>query len=260
VSLETATTLAGLVITSPTTGDQVSQADDHLRLLKTVLKAQFPGAGSDGYNIPITATEVELNYVHGVTGPIQTQLNGVVPIGSIIMWGGVSIPTNWYLCDGTNGTPDLQDKFIVGKSATKAINTTGGSADAVVVSHAHTASSSGFVNINSGTENAAHAHTFTTSTANVDHLHAYTSTDTSGQVAASQGGGIAVGKQTSMTGAMNQNQNHAHTGTTATESAAHYHNVSGAVSVTTAVNANGVPATNANLPPYYALAFIQRYQ
>jgi hypothetical protein len=84
LSLETATTLAGLVITNPTTGDQVSQADDHLRLLKTVLKAQFPGAGSDGYNIPITATEVELNYVHGVTGPIQTQLNGAVPIGSII--------------------------------------------------------------------------------------------------------------------------------------------------------------------------------
>jgi len=83
MSLETATTLAGLVITNPTTGDQVSQADDHLRLLKTVLKAQFPGAGSDGYNIPITATEVELNYVHGVTGPIQTQLNDAVPIGAL---------------------------------------------------------------------------------------------------------------------------------------------------------------------------------
>jgi hypothetical protein len=170
------------------------------------------------------------------------------------------IPTNWHLCDGTNGTPDLQDKFIVGKSTTKAINTTGGSADAVVVSHAHTASSSGYVSLNTGYVSSDHTHTFTTSTANVDHLHAYTSTDTSGQVAASQGGGIAVGKQTSMTGAMNQNQNHAHTGTTNGISANHYHTVNGAVSVATTVNANGVSATNANLPPYYALAFIQRYQ
>ena len=49
------------------------------------------------------------------------------------MWnnrGGASIPTNWALCDGTNGTPDLRDKFIVGYSTSKAINTTGGSATA----------------------------------------------------------------------------------------------------------------------------------
>jgi hypothetical protein len=260
LSLETATTLAGLVITNPTTGDQVSQADDHLRLIKTVLKAQFPGAGSDGYNIPITATEVELNYVHGVTGPIQTQLNGAVPIGSIIMWAGLVIPTNWHLCDGTNGTPDLQDKFIVGKSATKAINTTGGSADAVVVSHAHTASSSGNFANYTGAENVGHTHTFTTSNADLNHQHGYLVTNTMGQSAASQGGGIAVGKASAMTDFMSQNNFHAHTGTTDNTSNYHVHYVSGAVSVTTAVNANGVSATNANLPPYYALAFIQRYQ
>ena len=56
-----------------------------------------------------------------------------VPVGTIVMWnnrGGASIPTNWALCDGTNGTPDLRDKFIVGYSTSKAINTTGGSATA----------------------------------------------------------------------------------------------------------------------------------
>ena len=81
-----------------------------------------------------------------------------VPIGTIVMWnnrGGASIPTNWALCDGTNGTPDLTDKFIVGYSASKAINTTGGSAtasgstDATILttnqipSHTHTVSDPG---------------------------------------------------------------------------------------------------------------------
>jgi hypothetical protein len=32
------------------------------------------------------------------------------------MWSGTvaTIPTGWALCDGTGGTPDLRDKFIVG--------------------------------------------------------------------------------------------------------------------------------------------------
>ena len=41
---------------------------------------------------------------------------GEVPIGGIIQWGGLiaSIPANWQLCDGTNGTPNLASRFIVG--------------------------------------------------------------------------------------------------------------------------------------------------
>lgn len=39
-----------------------------------------------------------------------------MPIGGIVMWSGTiaTIPTNFQLCDGTNGTPDLRDRFIVG--------------------------------------------------------------------------------------------------------------------------------------------------
>jgi len=39
-----------------------------------------------------------------------------VPSGVIVMWSGTiaSIPEGWVLCDGTNGTPDLRDRFIVG--------------------------------------------------------------------------------------------------------------------------------------------------
>lgn len=41
---------------------------------------------------------------------------GAIPTGGIIMWSGVlaDIPNGWALCDGTNGTPNLIDKFVQG--------------------------------------------------------------------------------------------------------------------------------------------------
>jgi hypothetical protein len=64
-----------------------------------------------------------------------------VPIGLIAIWSGSSatIPTGWLLCNGSSGTPDLRNRFIVGAGSTYAVGATGGSADAVVVSHTHTA-------------------------------------------------------------------------------------------------------------------------
>ena len=44
--------------------------------------------------------------------------NALVPVGGIIMWSGTVAAaqalTGWSLCDGTNGTPDLRSRFIVG--------------------------------------------------------------------------------------------------------------------------------------------------
>lgn len=73
----------------------------------------------------------------------NAMLGGITPVGGIILWSGAvaSIGTgslvNWALCDGGNGTPNLQDKFVVGAGSGYAVNATGGSADAVVVSHSH---------------------------------------------------------------------------------------------------------------------------
>ena len=66
-----------------------------------------------------------------------------VPTGCILLWSGSigSIPSGWALCNGNNGTPDLRDRFIVGAGSTYAVDATGGSADAIVVSHTHTATS-----------------------------------------------------------------------------------------------------------------------
>ena len=63
-------------------------------------------------------------------------VNSFVPIGGIIMWSGTIAAaealTNWKICDGQNGTPDLRDKFVLGVGSSVAGSTankgdTGGS-------------------------------------------------------------------------------------------------------------------------------------
>jgi microcystin-dependent protein len=51
-----------------------------------------------------------------------------VPTGGIIMWSGAvaDIPSGWSICDGTNGTPDLHDRFIVAAGTGYAVGATGG--------------------------------------------------------------------------------------------------------------------------------------
>ena len=73
----------------------------------------------------------------GATPPAATP----IPAGGIFLWSGSigSIPAGYVLCNGTNGTPDLRDRFVVGAGSTYAVNATGGSADAVVVTHTHAA-------------------------------------------------------------------------------------------------------------------------
>jgi hypothetical protein len=66
-----------------------------------------------------------------VVGPITTPGEH----GIIALWSGsiASIPIGWVLCDGTHGTPDLREKFIMGANAsTTPPGTTGGT-----TSHLH---------------------------------------------------------------------------------------------------------------------------
>jgi len=60
--------------------------------------------------------------------------------GLIVEWFGLSsgIPEGWALCDGTNGTPNLIDKFIIGAGSTYNIGNTGGSSDVILPEHNHT--------------------------------------------------------------------------------------------------------------------------
>jgi len=77
MGIETATTLADLDSTWPLATDNPNQGDDHLRLIKSALKAQFPGKANNGYAEVINTTEEELNRLSGVTSNVQTQLNAL---------------------------------------------------------------------------------------------------------------------------------------------------------------------------------------
>ena len=70
--------------------------------------------------------------------------NNEIPIGGIILWSGsiVSIPLNWSLCNGSNGTPNLTDRFIIGAGNTYSVGITGGSSSMTLTnnelpSHTH---------------------------------------------------------------------------------------------------------------------------
>ena len=58
----------------------------------------------------------------------------VIPTGVITMWSGEikKIPQGWSLCDGTNDTPDLRNRFVMGAGGTRAVNESGGT-----VNHNH---------------------------------------------------------------------------------------------------------------------------
>lgn len=71
MTVEAATFIPELDTALPGSSDLKSEGDNHLRLIKTVLKAQFPNFGTAA----MTASHTELNYMVGVTSAVQTQLN-----------------------------------------------------------------------------------------------------------------------------------------------------------------------------------------
>lgn len=79
-----------------------------------------------------------------------------VPIGTIVAFSGsATLPANWAICNGQNGTPDLQGKFILGASSGRPAGT-GGGAEAVTLSVAQIPSHS-----HGGATNGAGAHQHT---------------------------------------------------------------------------------------------------
>jgi len=144
------------------------------------------------------------------TAFVATAVAAAFPSGGIIIWSGsvASVPSGWYLCNGSNGTPDLRDRFVVGAGSTYAVAATGGSANAIVVSHTHTAT----------VTDPGHAHSYTTSN--------FTGNQNSGQA-------LATDSVSSTTG-------------------------SNTTGISVGISTTGSSATNANLPPYYALAYIMK--
>jgi microcystin-dependent protein len=149
------------------------------------------------------------------TAFVTTAVVASFPTGGIILWSGsvASIPSGWALCNGSNGTPDLRNRFVVGAGSTYAVDATGGSADATLPTHTHTATSV--------VTDPGHEHEYGMLTFNI---------------------GSAVG--TPLLRPVGLGAPEASTTET-----------TGITVATTNANA-GTSGTNANLPPYYALAYI----
>jgi hypothetical protein len=188
-------------------GTNVLDAITHLTSL--TLATALPVA-SGGTGITTVGTAGNVLTSNG-TAWTSSALTATFVQGMIILWSGsiATIPSGWVLCDGTNSTPNLRDRFIVGAGTTYAVNTTGGSANAIVVSHTHTAT----------VTDPGHNHSFTTSN--------FTE-------AAVPGGG--ANPESSITGTTGSNT----------------------TGITVGISTAGSSATNANLPPYYALAYIMK--
>jgi len=67
--LETSTYINGLVVTNPAATDALAQADDHIRLLKSTVKATFPNVTG-----VVNSTQNELNIIDGATSATATTL------------------------------------------------------------------------------------------------------------------------------------------------------------------------------------------
>ena len=149
---ETATYISQLVATNPVASDSVSVGDDHLRMLKTVLKTQFSGLTG---TTDVTASEAEMNIIDGVTATTAelnyldittlgtsadskalTQASGVVTIaGDVVVSGTTPKVTigdagaedTTLLFDGNAkdfyvALDDSADKLVIGEGSTVGTN------------------------------------------------------------------------------------------------------------------------------------------
>lgn len=249
MAIESASFISDLNTSNPPGSDPVGQADDHIRLLKSVLKSTFPN----------------------ITGPVsstQTQLNGaLVPTGVIVMWSGASnaIPSGWALCngqtvarsDGTGNitTPDLQNRFVVCAGTTYPVGNTGG-ASSVTPTITLTNQAVAL------TESQLPAHTHANSLTDNGHTHVatqaphnHTDNTVSGNSGAFAAGGFgAIGSLNTITGSTQFatpaiTVNSATTGITLT-------NASVGSGATHIHNNTATSSSVATVPPYYALAYI----
>ena len=76
--LEITDTIEGLVSSNPIGIDSTTEGNDHLQLLKIVLKNIFPGVGGQGWAIPVTSTEEELNFSQGLLSNTQAQITASI--------------------------------------------------------------------------------------------------------------------------------------------------------------------------------------
>ena len=217
----------------------------------------------------VTASTAEINKLDGITAStaeINSALDGITstaaqinaavaqpgfPTGGIIMWSGAigSIPSGWALCNGSSGTPDLRNRFVVGAGSSYGVGATGGASSVTlstsqIPAHSHSASTGSA---------GGHNHTFSGTTSTIGdhthdeyHYHTNGSGDGPGPGASCCGGAIEDGGiNTGPAGS----HSHTYSGTTSSVGN-HTHSVS--------IGNTGSGGSHENRPPYYALAYIMK--
>lgn len=248
--IETANFISQLDPTNPAAPDLLADTDNHLRMIKQVLKNSFPN-------------------MTGATFASSNQLNGFVPIGGVIMWSGSVIPQGWALCNGqtvsrSDGAgnitvPDLSDCFIKGAKADLSdLGTRGGSK--VLTGTAETGGSHTHTGYTDYAGQHAHAgvtapHAITWSEM-TPHAHNYTAAQASSVGENSLYvwvlGGTQVSQQTAQTDVQGGGQGHVH-GIYADGS--HYH---ANLAVSTHAGHVHVVSIPDGRPPYYTFALIMK--
>lgn len=91
----------------------VEAAQDLTQLLEPGLSGVVRISGSALVNPGLDAAQLSLQVSSTQPQPAESPAASL-PAGAIIAFRGLVIPAGWRLCDGTNGTPDLRGRFIIG--------------------------------------------------------------------------------------------------------------------------------------------------
>ena len=160
-----------------------------------------------------------------------------IPSGIIVAWSGSAnnIPEGWHICDGTEGTPDLQGKFILGSSSAHAVGTTGGEETHQLTTD-ETPSHTHKINIDKSkltiSSSGAHTHSlYSDSGSPVSNNH---------DIVRGVGNGNAYFSLNPFTGT----------------DGTHTHTINGSISGT--INNTGGDQAHNNMPPYYTLCYIMK--
>ena len=232
-------------------GCSPANVNNAIRTVMAQLKDQQAGTSGDPFTCSGTLTSsgplavtggLTLDGAAGTSGQVMVSAGSGTPTwgnafvaGMIMMWSGTiaTIPTGWLLCNGSSGTPDLRNRFVIGAfsddsgtaktTVTGSATQTGGSKDASLPSHTHTAT-----------------------VTDAGHFHLTGNPDTDGGSyfgLADATGGNSANRDQLIGGLINSKTYQTNTKTTG---------------VTVSNSTEGVSATNANLVPYFALAFIMK--
>lgn len=243
-------------IQETSTSVKINNIIESIVKLNTSTKAHQHTGGNDGTVLITTSygdDTVTLPKVNSLLKTGTGQDYYLIPRGGIIMWSGTlaTIPTSWQFCDGTNGTPDLRDRFILSVAAAENPGATGGSHSTTLAAN----------------QLPAHSHTTTVGNQSADHTHAISvhNAGAHGHNIYKCSGGDGGGGRALPTGGFSNDSNYWADGGFIHSDGTHAHSaVSGGMSVnhnhTVTVDDSGQSrgVVIDNRPAFYKLAFIMK--